>query len=223
MTSAVVLLSGGLDSSTALAWAVRKQGWECYSIAFDYGQRHSIELKASARIAASLNVAKHRTMHVDLSAIGGSALTSDLSVPKDQETGRGIPVTYVPARNLIFLSIATALAEHIRASRIVIGANIIDYSGYPDCRPEFFKAFCKVSRLGTRAGVEGLPFSIETPLIHLKKSEIIALGLSLGLDYGLTHSCYDPAPDGTPCGHCDSCLFRRRGFTELGKVDPLNY
>ncbi len=161
-------------------------------------------------------------MHVNLSAIGGSALTSDIPVPRDQNTDHGIPITYVPARNLIFLSIATALAEYVHASRIVIGANIIDYSGYPDCRPEFFKAFCRVAKLGTRAGVEGSPFSIETPLIHLKKSEIIAMGLSLGLDYGLTHSCYDPAPDGTPCGHCDSCLFRRRGFAELGEVDPLD-
>jgi len=223
MTSAIVLLSGGLDSSTALAWAVRKQGWTCYSLAFDYGQRHCIELKAAARVAASLNVVEHRIMRVDLSSIGGSALTSDIAVPKDQKSGHGIPVTYVPARNLVFLSIATAMAECSHASHIVIGANIIDYSGYPDCRPEFFNAFCKVAQLGTRAGIEGQPFSIETPLIHLKKSAIITLGLSLGLDYSLTHSCYDPAPDGTPCGHCDSCLFRRRGFTELGKEDPLNY
>ncbi|MDQ6959756.1 MAG: 7-cyano-7-deazaguanine synthase QueC [Mariprofundaceae bacterium] len=222
-TKAVVLLSGGLDSSTALAWAVRRQGWECYSVAFDYGQRHRIELEASARVAASLNVTEHRIMHVNLSDIGGSALTSEIAVPKDQKTGHGIPVTYVPARNLIFLSIATAIAECIHASRIVIGVNIIDYSGYPDCRPEFFKAFRNVAQLGTRAGVEGQSFSIETPLIHLKKSEIITMGLSFGLDYSLTHSCYDPAPDGTPCGHCDSCLFRRRGFAELGETDPLDY
>jgi len=220
---AVVLLSGGLDSSTALAWAVRKQGWECHSLAFDYGQRHHIELEASARVAASLGVADHRVLHVNLSDIGGSALTSEIAVPKDQETTHGIPVTYVPARNLIFLSIATALAERIQASRIVIGANIIDYSGYPDCRPEFFDAFCKAAQLGTKAGVEGQSFSIETPLIQMKKSEIITLGLSLGLDYGLTHSCYDPAPNGEPCGHCDSCRFRRQGFAELGKEDPLSY
>jgi len=220
---AVVLLSGGLDSSTALAWAVRKQGWECHSVAFDYGQRHRIELEASARVAASLNVTEHRVLHVDLAAIGGSALTSEIAVPKDQETACGIPVTYVPARNLIFLSIAAGLAERTKAFRLVIGANIIDYSGYPDCRPEFFDAFCKAAQLGTKAGVEGQPFSIETPLIGMKKSEIIALGLSLGLDYGLTHSCYDPAPDGKPCGHCDSCRFRRQGFAELGKDDPLSY
>jgi len=221
---AVALLSGGLDSSTALAWAIRKQGWKCYSVAFDYGQRHHIELEASARVAASLNVAEHRTMHVDLSTIGCSALTSDESaVPKDQETGGGIPVTYVPVRNLIFLSIASAVAECIHASHIVMGANIVDYSGYPDCRPDFFEAFCKAARLGTHAGVEGQSFSIETPLIYLKKSEIITMGLNLGLDYSLTHSCYDPAPDGAPCGHCDSCLFRRGGFAELGKTDPLSY
>jgi len=222
-TKAVVLLSGGLDSSTALAWAVRKQGWECHSVAFDYGQRHRIELEASARVATSLHVTDHRVLHVNLAAIGGSALTSEIAVPKDQETACGIPVTYVPARNLIFLSIAAGLAERINAFRLIIGANIIDYSGYPDCRPEFFDAFCKAAQLGTRAGVEGQPFSIETPLIRMKKSEIIALGLSLGLDYGLTHSCYDPAPNGEPCGHCDSCRFRRQGFTELGKEDPLSY
>ncbi len=220
---AVVLLSGGLDSSTALAWAVREQGWECYSVAFDYGQRHRIELEASAHVAAALDVTEHRTIHVNLSAIGGSALTSDIAVPKDRKTSHDIPVTYVPARNLIFLSIATAMAERVHASRIIIGANVIDYSGYPDCRPEFFDAFRKAAQLGTRTGIEGQSFSIETPLIHLKKSEIITLGLSLGLDYSLTHSCYDPAPDGAPCGHCDSCLFRRQGFAELGQTDPLNY
>ncbi len=222
-TRAVVLLSGGLDSSTALAWAVQKQGWECHSVAFDYGQRHRIELEASARVATSLNVADHRVLHVNLAAIGGSALTSEIAVPKDQENTYGIPVTYVPARNLIFLSIAAGFAERIKAFRLIIGANIIDYSGYPDCRPEFFDAFCKAVQLGTRAGVEGQPFSIETPLIGMKKSEIIALGLSLGLDYSLTHSCYDPAPNGKPCGHCDSCRFRRQGFAELGEKDPLSY
>jgi len=220
---AVVLLSGGLDSSTALAWAVRRQGWECHSVAFDYGQRHHIELEASAHVAASLGIADHRILHVNLSDIGGSALTSEIAVPKDQESTPGVPVTYVPARNLIFLSIATALAECIQASRIVIGANIIDYSGYPDCRPEFFDAFCKTARLGTKAGIEGQPFSIEAPLIRMKKSEIIALGLLLGLDYGLTHSCYDPLAGAMPCGHCDSCRFRRQGFAELGKEDPLVY
>jgi len=223
MNKAVVLLSGGLDSSTALAWAVRKQGWECHSIAFDYGQRHRIELEASARVAASMGVADHRILHVNLSEIGGSALTSAIAVPKDQETVDGIPITYVPARNLIFLSIATAFAERIDALRLVIGANIVDYSGYPDCRPEFFESFCKTAQLGTKVGAEGQSFKIEAPLIHLKKSGIISLGLSLGVDYALTHSCYDPFADGRPCGHCDSCRFRRQGFAELGKDDPLIY
>lgn len=223
MTSAVVLLSGGLDSSTALAWAIREQGWECHSIAFDYGQRHHVELEASAHVAASLNVVAHHVLQVNLAAIGGSALTSDIAVPKDQGNLHDVPITYVPARNLIFLSIATGLAECIGASRIVIGANIIDYSGYPDCRPEFFSAFRKAAELGTRAGVEGQAFSIETPLIHLKKSAIITLGLKLGVDYSLTHSCYDPAADGMSCGHCDSCLFRRQGFAELGQEDPITY
>ncbi len=223
MNQAVVLLSGGLDSSTSLAWAVREKGWQCHSVAFDYGQRHRIELQASAHVAKSMNITDHRVLRVDLAAIGGSALTGDLDVPKNQEESTAIPVTYVPARNLIFLSMAAGLGECIGVSRIVIGANIVDYSGYPDCRPEFFEAFTRVARLGTRAGIEGRPFMIETPLIRMKKSEIIAMGLRLGLDYGLTHSCYDPDPDGAPCGHCDSCCFRRRGFAELGKEDPLNY
>ncbi len=220
---AVVLLSGGLDSSTALVWALREKAWDCHTVSFDYGQRHRIELEASARVAESMGIADHRVLHVDLAAIGGSALTDRIDVPRDQGKTGAIPVTYVPARNLTFLSIATALAECIGACRLVIGANIVDYSGYPDCRPEFFKAFVKTVRLGTRAGVEGRPFSIETPLIQMKKSEIIAMGLRLGLDYGLTHSCYDPAPDGRPCGHCDSCHFRRLGFAELGMKDPLSY
>lgn len=220
---AVVLLSGGLDSSTALAWAVRRMGWKCATLAFDYGQRHRIELDASARVAAAFGINQHRVLRVDLAAIGGSALTSEQAVPKDHQDTSTIPATYVPARNLIFLSMAAAFAEAHRASRLVIGANIVDYSGYPDCRPEFFASFAQTIKLGTKAGVEGHDLSIETPLIHLKKSEIIALGLDLGLDYSLTHSCYDPAPGGCACGHCDSCLYRKQGFAELGREDPLPY
>jgi len=221
--TAVVLLSGGLDSSTALAWAVREKGWDCATLAFDYGQRHRIELEAAARVATALGVDDHRVLHVDLDAIGGSALTSKQAVPKDHQDKSVIPATYVPARNLIFLSMAAAFAESRQATRLVIGANIVDYSGYPDCRPEFFTSFTQTLKLGTKAGVEGYETNIETPLIHLKKSEIIAMGLKLGLDYSLTHSCYDPSPDGRPCGHCDSCLYRRQGFAELGRDDPLTY
>jgi len=220
---AVVLLSGGLDSSTALAWAVREMGWECSTLAFDYGQRHHIELEASARVAAAFNIRDHSVLRVDLAAIGGSALTSAQAVPKDHQDKSAIPATYVPARNLIFLSMAAAFAEARQASRLVIGANIVDYSGYPDCRPEFFASFAQTLKLGTKAGVEGHEVSIETPLILLKKSEIISMGLELGLDYALTHSCYDPSPAGSPCGHCDSCLYRRQGFTELGLSDPISY
>jgi len=222
-TKAVVLLSGGLDSSTALAWAARRMGWECHSVAFDYGQRHRIELEASARVAEAMETASHRVIRVDLRSIGHSALTSDIPVPKDEAGRDGIPVTYVPARNLIFLSLAAGLAETVEASRLVIGANVVDYSGYPDCRQEFLDAFARAATLGTRAGVEGRPLRIEAPLIRLSKSEIIALGLELGLDYGLTRSCYDPLPNGMPCGHCDSCHFRRQGFAELGVEDPLPY
>ncbi len=222
MTTAVVLLSGGLDSSTALAWAIRRQGWRCHSIAFDYGQRHRHELAASRRVAEALGVARHHIIRVDLAAIGGSALTDEFDVPKDAENN-GIPITYVPARNLVFLSLAAALAETVEAERLVIGANIVDYSGYPDCRPEFLEAFRRAAELGTKRGVEGHPLEIDAPLIRMSKAEIIRLGLDLGLDYALTHSCYDPAPDGRPCGHCDSCRFRRQGFAELGLADPLPY
>ncbi len=223
MSTAVVLLSGGLDSSTALAWARYEKGYRCYSVAFDYGQRHRIELDAARRVAKALGVIEHRVIHVDLAAIGGSALTDNIAVPRDQFEADGIPATYVPARNLIFLSIAAGLAEVVGACRLVIGANIIDYSGYPDCRPEFLHAFEKAVCLGTRAGDEAHAIHIDAPLIQLRKSEIIALGLRLGLDYSLTHSCYDPDKNGRPCGHCDSCHFRQQGFAELGKQDPLIY
>ena len=223
MNTAVVLLSGGLDSSTALAWAVRRQGWACHTVAFDYGQRHRIELAAAERVADTLGAISHRVIAVDLAAIGGSALTGDIAVPKDQEPSDEIPITYVPARNLIFLSLAAALAETVQAQHLVIGANIVDYSGYPDCRPEFLDAFIHAANLGTRAGADGHPMRIAAPLIRLKNSELIALGRDLGLDSGLPRSCYDPRPDGSPCGHCDSCRFRRQGFAELGLADPLPY
>jgi len=221
MTKAVVLLSGGLDSATALAWATQKQGWECYTIAFDYGQRHHIELQASKDIAKAFSVKKHQVINVDLHAIGGSALTSEMDVPKDQAESTSIPSTYVPARNLIFLSLASAFAETVGANKLVIGANVVDYSGYPDCRPEFLNSFAKTVALGTKAGVEGADFEVVAPLLHLDKSEIIQLGLSLGVDYTMTRSCYDPNEDGSPCGHCDSCHFRNQGFAELGRTDPL--
>jgi len=222
MTTAVVLLSGGLDSSTALAWARREKGYRCHSVAFDYGQRHRIELDAAARVARTLAVIDHRVIRVDLTAIGGSALTDNIAVPRDQPDHAHIPVTYVPARNLIFLSLAAGLAEVTGASRLVIGANVIDYSGYPDCRPEFLRAFEEAARAGTRRGTEGHGIHVDAPLIRLKKSEIIALGLRLGLDYSLTHSCYDPDAEGHPCGHCDACRFRLQGFAELGISDPLS-
>lgn len=222
-TRAVVLLSGGLDSSTALAWAVKEKGWLCHTVAFDYGQRHRIELEASRQVARFMGVEDHRVINVDLRTIGHSALTSDMPVPKDEAGHAGVPVTYVPARNLIFLSLAAALAESVGATKLVIGANVVDYSGYPDCRQEFLDAFIRAARLGTKTGSEGGALEIEAPLIRLGKSEIIALGLKLGLDYGLTRSCYDPLPDGMPCGHCDSCHYRRQGFIELGESDPLIY
>ncbi|MBL4775685.1 MAG: 7-cyano-7-deazaguanine synthase QueC [Mariprofundus sp.] len=222
-TNAVVLLSGGLDSSTALAWAIKQQGWQCHTVAFDYGQRHRIELQAAAQVAQAFGVTDHRVITVDLRSIGHSALTSDIPVPKDAADAAGIPSTYVPARNLIFLSLAAGLAETVNATRLVIGANVVDYSGYPDCRPAFMQAFVRTALLGTKAGSEGGELEVSTPLISLKKSDIIALGLKLGLDYSLTRSCYDPLPNGSPCGHCDSCHFRQQGFADLGLVDPLNY
>ena len=215
---AVILLSGGLDSATTLAIA-REAGFRCHAISFRYGQRHAVELAAAARVAASLGAASHRFVDVDLAQFGGSALTSDLPVPRDRseaELGSGVPVTYVPARNTVFLSLALAFAQSIDARDLFIGVTAVDYSGYPDCRPEFIAAFQRAARLGT--GIDELV--IHAPLIELSKREIIARGMALGVDYSLTVSCYDPAPDGTTCGHCDSCLIRQRGFSEAGIEDP---
>jgi len=226
MTSrrAVCLLSGGLDSSTCLALALR-EGYECYALSFDYGQRHRVELEAAARVAAALGVREQRTVVIDLRAFGGSALTADIDVPKSRsvaEMGEGIPVTYVPARNTIFLSYALAWAEVLEASDIFIGVNALDYSGYPDCRPEFINAYERMANLATKSGVEGRTrIEIHTPLIALGKADIVRLAAQLGLDFELTHSCYDPGLDGRPCGECDSCLLRAKGFAEARVRDPL--
>jgi len=218
---AVVLLSGGLDSYTAAAVA-RREGFELYALSVNYGQRHVRELEAARAVATALGVACHVEIDLDLSRFGGSALTADIDVPKDRPLdATDIPVTYVPARNTIFLSLALGWAEVVGATHIVIGVNALDYSGYPDCRPEFVRAFERVAALATRAGVEGRPLTIGTPLIDMTKAEIIRLGTALGLDYGLTHSCYDPAPDGRPCGRCDSCRLRAHGFAAAGISDPL--
>ncbi|MBI1370433.1 MAG: 7-cyano-7-deazaguanine synthase QueC [Planctomycetes bacterium] len=221
---AVVLLSGGLDSATALAIAI-EAGFTPAALSFDYGQRHRHELTAAARLAAAMNVADHRTARIDLRAFGGSALTADIDVPKDRDESQmahGIPITYVPARNTIFLSYALALAEVIGAADIFIGVNAVDYSGYPDCRPEYIRAFEKMANLATRAAVEGhIKLTVHTPLIDLPKIEIIRRGLELGVDYALTHSCYDPHKDGRPCEHCDACLLRQRAFEQLGMIDPV--
>ncbi len=222
---AVVLLSGGLDSATVLAMA-RAEGFACHALTFAYGQRHQVELQAAARVARSLGAADHQVARIDLGFIGGSALTADIPVPKDalQDPGTPtIPVTYVPARNALFLSYALGWAEVLGAQDLFAGMNVLDYSGYPDCRPEFISAFAEMARLGTRAGVEGRPFRIRTPLMQLNKAEIIRAGTLLGMDYGLTHSCYDPAPDGGACGHCDACLLRHRGFIQAGVPDPTRY
>jgi 7-cyano-7-deazaguanine synthase len=219
MTRAVVLLSGGLDSTTAAAMA-RREGWELFALTVKYGQIHLAELAAARRVAAALGVARHIELDVDLSAFGGSALVGDGPIPKDALGTGGIPSTYVPARNTVFLSLALAWAEVLHAERIVIGVNALDYSGYPDCRPEFIAAFEYLASLATKAGVEGHALRLYTPLQQLTKAGIIRLGLELGLDYGLTHSCYDPGPDGRPCGRCDSCLLRARGFEEAGLPDP---
>jgi 7-cyano-7-deazaguanine synthase len=223
--NAVVLLSGGLDSATCLAWA-KAEGMTCHTLAVDYGQRHRIELDAAGRVAAALGAASHRVVAVDLRAIGGSALTADIDVPRDRpaaEIGAGIPITYVPARNTVFLALALALAETLEASDLVAGMNALDYSGYPDCRPEFVRAFEALAAVATRAGVGGSRTRIHTPLMSLDKAGIIRLGTSLGVDYALTHSCYDPAPDGAACGGCDACVLRRNGFTAAGVPDPTRY
>ena len=222
MKRAVCLLSGGLDSATCLAFAVR-DGFEAYALSFDYGQRHRVELQAATRVAAALGAAGHKTVAIDLRTFGQSALTADIDVPKSRseaEMGASIPVTYVPARNTVFLALALAWAEVLGATDIFIGVNALDYSGYPDCRPEFIEAFERMANLATRAGVEnGARLKIHTPLMRLTKAGIVKLGLELGLDFGLTHSCYDPSAGGVPCGECDSCLLRAKGFAEAGIED----
>lgn len=217
---AVVLLSGGLDSTTAAAIA-RGEGFELYALTIEYGQRHRCELDAARKVAGALGVARHVILPVDLSAFGGSALTDAIDVPKDRDLdARDIPPTYVPARNTVFLSLALAWAETLGARNLFIGVNALDYSGYPDCRPEFVEAFERMAALGTKAGVEGERFTVHAPLMRMTKAEIIRRGVGLGVDYGLTHSCYDPDPSGRPCGHCDSCVLRAKGFAEAGMVDP---
>ena len=222
---AVVLLSGGIDTVTALAIAVR-DGFELCVMTFKYGQRHSWELIAAEKIANSLDIEIHIEVEIDLRSIGGSALTDNIEVPKDrtaESIAGGIPVTYVPARNTIFLSYALAWAEVLGAHDIFIGINAVDYSGYPDCRPEFIESFERLANLATKEGVEGNPFTIHAPLIHMTKAEIIKAGTLLGVDYSMTHSCYDPSPDGLACGRCDSCLLRKKGFKEAGVPDPTRY
>ena len=222
---AVILLSGGLDSATCLGWA-RGRGFECHSLAIDYGQRHRVELEAAKRVSRALCVHGHREVRVDLRALGGSALTAEIEVPKDRShdaIGMGIPVTYVPARNTVFLALALGYAETLGAGHIVAGMNALDYSGYPDCRPEFIRSFEALARVATRAGVEGRPFQIHTQLMLLDKAGIIRLGNSLGVDYALTHSCYDPTPESEACGRCDACQLRLRGFREASLADPIRY
>jgi 7-cyano-7-deazaguanine synthase len=225
MKRAVVLLSGGIDSTTTLAIAI-SEGYEAHALSFDYGQRHHIETDAARRVADSLGSKEHRVAKIDLRAFGGSAITDDFDVPKHRsatEIAQGIPLTYVPARNTIFLSYALAWAEVIQASDIFLGVNAIDYSGYPDCRPEFIEAFETLANLGTKAGVEGRCFQIHTPLIKFSKAKIIRKAVELGVDLSLTHSCYDPTTEGLACGECDSCLLRLKGFREAGIKDPIRY
>ncbi len=224
--AAVVLVSGGLDSATALAIA-RRDGFRVHALSFDYGQRHRQELAAAAHVARALGAAAHKVVAVDLRAIGGSALTDDLAVPQDRpadEMARGIPITYVPARNTVFLAVALGWAETLGAFDLFVGVNALDYSGYPDCRPEYLEAFERLANLATKAGVEGAGrFRIHAPLLRMTKAEIIRTGLGLGVDYGLTHSCYDPDPAGDACGRCDSCALRLKGFREAGAADPVRY
>ena len=225
MKDAIVLLSGGLDSATALA-LTRADGFRCHALSFRYGQRHEVELAAARRVATAQGVASHRVIELDLGAIGGSALTADLAVPKNRseaEIGAGIPITYVPARNTIFVAHAIAVAEVTGAAAIVLGVNVLDSSGYPDCRPEWLAAMQEVARLGTRAGAEQRPIEMRAPLIRMSKAEIIRAGSALGVDYGLTHSCYDPDVGGAACGACDACTLRRAGFEAAGIADPTRY
>lgn len=223
---AVVLSSGGIDSTTAMAIA-KQEGFSIYSLSFNYGQRHSFELVSARKVSAFFNVEDHMIIDIDLRRIGGSSLTSDMDVPKErpeQEVSSGIPVTYVPARNTIFLSYALAWAEVLECGDIFIGVNAVDYSGYPDCRPEYIEAFEKMANLATKAGVENRTrLKIHTPLIRMTKAEIIECGNNLGVDYSMTHSCYDPSPEGHACGTCDSCIFRKKGFKEAGIPDPTKY
>ena len=222
---AVVLLSGGIDSATTLAVA-REEGYRCIALSFDYGQRHAVELEAARRVASHFGVQDHRILKIDLRGIGGSALTDELAVPKGrslEEMTQGIPVTYVPARNIIFLSLALAVAERAECRHIFLGVNALDYSGYPDCRPAFIEAYEAMARLGTKAGVEGRPPQIHAPLIHMNKAEIIRRGQALGVPFAATHSCYDPDPQGLACGGCDSCRLRKKGFYEAQIPDPTPY
>ncbi|MBA3521925.1 MAG: 7-cyano-7-deazaguanine synthase QueC [Gemmatimonadales bacterium] len=222
---AVVLLSGGMDSTTTAAIAQRR-GFDVHALSFRYGQRHGLELEAARRVAERLGIGRHVTLDIDLRAFGGSALTGDTPVPKDtpaEQIGQNIPSTYVPARNTIFLSFALGWAEVLGAGDIFIGANALDYSGYPDCRPEYISAFERMANLATRAGVEGRQITIHTPLITLSKRDIVLQGVALGLDFELTSTCYDPAPDGAACGRCEACLLRLKGFREAGIPDPARY
>ncbi len=225
MKRAVVLLSGGIDSTITLAIALAG-GYEAYALSFDYGQRHEIEMAGARRVANSLGAKEHRIAKIDMRIFGGSALTDDVDVPKNRsetEIAHGIPITYVPARNTVFLAYALAWAEVIPTADIFLGVNAIDYSGYPDCRPEFIEAFETLANIGTKAGVEGRRFHIHTPLIKFSKAEIIRKAIELGVDLSITHSCYDPSPEGLACGECDSCLLRLKGFREAGIKDPIRY